>query len=1286
MTSNHTALIRQICQDTLERPPSERARYLTEACSGDETLRREVEALLAHEVSAEHFLTHDAFDVEAQQIAAAAADRRRALIGRTLAHYHIVSQLGAGGMGIVYKALDTRLERQVALKVIASGDAADDDSRRRFVREARAASQLNHPNIVSIHDVDEQGGLSFLVMELVDGQPLGQLIGQAGLPVERALHYARQMAGALATAHAAGIVHRDVKPANIMVSDSGRVKILDFGLAKRIDSPTLNGAAATVTRTGIVIGTLAYMSPEHAQGLAIDGRSDVFSFGAVLYEMLAGVRAFGGTTDLSTLTAVLTAVPAPLTSRRSDLPTDLVQLVDACLQKRPEARPTSDVVVDALSRIREADPGVLQPPLASRAGPPLAAPGSRFNIAERTVFVGRDAETTELTRLLDRMLTGQGGIVMIGGEPGVGKTRLAHELLRDARQRGCTCLTGHCYEMEGAPPFVPFIELTEQAVRAVPEAVRAAMGDDAPGIAAIVTSLRRTYADIPSLPEVPAGQQRRMIFGAFLEFFQRGTLQAPLVILLDDLHWADESTLQLLQHLAPQLSSMRLLAIATYRDVGLDATRPFTNMLETLLRQRLAARVPLRSLTEGDVEQMIAAMSRSTPPAGLAHAIFDETEGNPFFVEEVYQHLAEEGELFDDDGQWKPNLRIDALDVPEGVRLVIGRRLNRLGEHTRRVLTAAAVIGRTFALDVLKAAAELPEDTVLEAVEEAERVQLVAPQRGGREARYGFVHELIRATLVSALSLPRRQRLHLKIADAVEQVYASSLDSHASALAHHLYQAGTAADVERTFRAFMIAGRRALQVGAFEEALEAFDTIIGFESLVTDAVPAEVFERQGFALIGLHRLDRAAESFRHALERYIAVGDHGGIVRSAGAGSACYLWRLQQPRAREILLRGSAALDPGLAEHALLQAQAAMFPTPSQLEESVEQLRVAEDLARRHDDPALLGRVLFAKATLAWNLGQADLLSDVGPAADTMASHLPSTLRADLQGLLVQARLFRGQFKAAEAMLPELETRSLRAGNHVGLWFHRSMLDAIRFARNGDIRAYLESADAMLKQQPDVLAFATRTRQATCLAYTGRMAEAADAFTRARTEEPVEHPFSGIADSAFLAAAALSGDVVGARARLRGVTDQLPKVGAVNVQGSWVILLSVIPALMLLDARDECAPLYRSVADLISTGTVWFWWSVGSTVPQLAAGIAAHAGGQTDTAHNHFERARRIAHEIPDRVLQPTVDYWHGRMLVESTNPLDQSRSRAMLESAAADFRALGMVFHTKLAERALSR
>jgi eukaryotic-like serine/threonine-protein kinase len=278
------------------------------------------------------------------------------MIGTKLSHYTISDRLGEGGMGVVYRAVDSRLNRTVALKVIASREVTDPDRKRRFVREARAASALNHPNIVTIHEIDEADGVDFLVMELVTGQTLERLIPEGGLPVARALAYGVAIAAALEAAHAAGIVHRDIKPANVMVTDSGQVKVLDFGIAKLLDRIADAGASTVAvtaaTEVGVTIGTLRYMSPEQAQGQPVDTRSDVFSFGAVLYEMLAGRPAFAGDNTLATLAALL-GEPAPLETRRRDVPADLAELVRRCLAKDRAARPTAADVVQQLTRIRD---------------------------------------------------------------------------------------------------------------------------------------------------------------------------------------------------------------------------------------------------------------------------------------------------------------------------------------------------------------------------------------------------------------------------------------------------------------------------------------------------------------------------------------------------------------------------------------------------------------------------------------------------------------------------------------------------------------------------------------------------------------------------------------------------------------------------------------------------------------------------------------------------------------------------------------------------------------------
>ena len=270
------------------------------------------------------------------------------LIGQTVSHYAFLEKLGAGGMGEIYKARDSRLNRIVAVKVLAPGKTRDPNGRRRFIQEAQAASALNHPNIITIHDILPEGDTQYMVMEFVAGKTLHDLISAGRLSVSQVLQLSTQMANALGVAHAAGIIHRDFKPANVMVTGTGLVKILDFGLAKLTDlssrmEVTSDGyqntlTAAPLTREGSIMGTVNYMSPEQAEGLKVDGRSDIFSFGAVLYEMVTGHRAFDGDSGISTLSAVLRDEVKPIELMAPDVPPELVNIVNRCLRKNAAAR------------------------------------------------------------------------------------------------------------------------------------------------------------------------------------------------------------------------------------------------------------------------------------------------------------------------------------------------------------------------------------------------------------------------------------------------------------------------------------------------------------------------------------------------------------------------------------------------------------------------------------------------------------------------------------------------------------------------------------------------------------------------------------------------------------------------------------------------------------------------------------------------------------------------------------------------------------------------------------
>jgi eukaryotic-like serine/threonine-protein kinase len=345
--------VEQIFHAALQRPSDERPAFLTHACAGDENLRREVESLLAHDETGGDF-------PEAPALGTASGyprDVDRSLAGQVLGSYRVIGRIGSGGMGEVYLAQDTRLGRRVAVKMIARELSQDTGWRARFAQEAKAASALNHPNIVTVYDVGTQDGHDFLVMEYVDGKTLEQAIAGKPMPVHEAVRLAAQIADAVATAHAVGIVHRDLKPTNVMITPSGLAKVLDFGIAKlaRADNE-LAGTRTLAPRTigGALLGTASYMSPEQTEGRSVDARSDVFSFGAVLYEMLTGEKAFAGESLASVLAAVLNNQPRPLSQRCPRVPRELERIVERCLRKEPAHRfQTMQEVKIALEQLQQ---------------------------------------------------------------------------------------------------------------------------------------------------------------------------------------------------------------------------------------------------------------------------------------------------------------------------------------------------------------------------------------------------------------------------------------------------------------------------------------------------------------------------------------------------------------------------------------------------------------------------------------------------------------------------------------------------------------------------------------------------------------------------------------------------------------------------------------------------------------------------------------------------------------------------------------------------------------------
>ena len=712
--------------------------------------------------------------------------------------YRLEDEIGHGGMGTVLRAHDTVLDRPVAIKTLAAGTLGE-ESRQRLLNEARAAARLNHPNIVSLFDAGESIGDAYIVMELVEGRSLHE---QPPDSLEGVIDVARQICQALAHAHAHGIVHRDLKPENVIVMSDGRVKLLDFGLARPI--------ASRLTTEGGISGTVFYLAPEQAMGRKVDVRADLYSLGVILYELTTHQLPFTGDDPLTVVTQHLHAPVVPPRTIRPDLPPALEHLILALLAKQPEDRPADALEVDkALGGIQ----------LGSAAGEVAAADEVRIGLLARGRLIGRRNELDRLRRLWSEALAGECVLALISGEPGVGKTRLARELIATARLAGATVLRGGCYEYEATTPYLPLVEALREWVREEsPERLRAVVDTSAPEIVHMAPEAEGILGPPSPRPPLTPGEERLRLFDSLARAFQRMAAPNGLLIFLDDLHWADSGTLQLLHYLLRHLRHDRVLILVGYREVELDRTHPLAEAIVEWNRGRRAVRLALGRLSQEESAAMLASLFQAeTVSPEFVEAIQRETEGNPFFIEEVVKALIESGVVYREGGRWERKA-IEELAIPQSVKEAIGRRLNRLDPATLNMLHAAAVIGKTFSFDLLADSLAADEGDLLPALEQATAAQLVTPVEG--EA-FVFTHDKIRETLYDELNPIRRRRLHQHIGEALERRRGSDSRARAQDLAYHFTAAG---DSRRGLEYSLQAAEQARKLYAWDEAIQFLTT------------------------------------------------------------------------------------------------------------------------------------------------------------------------------------------------------------------------------------------------------------------------------------------------------------------------------------------------------------------------------------------------------------------------------------------------------------------------------
>ncbi len=819
---------------------------------------------------------------EYEQLGQAFAPPQTLAPGRVLLHYRIVEKIGEGGMGQIYLAEDEKLGRRVALKVLPPDMASDPDRLERFRREARVVAALNHPDIVTLLSVEETEDLTFITLELVEGRTLGERIADDGLPASEILSIALPLAEALSAAHEKGITHRDLKPANIMISDSGLVKVLDFGLAKlpRLEMAPEGSDVATrtlladdvshLTRTGLVLGTVPYMAPEQVQGRVLGPRSDVFSFGIVLYEMSTGRRPFQGTSAAELASAIVHEAPSALTEVRPSLPVQLGRITERCLAKDPHQRyPTARDLHDALEELR------LQLESGEAATPAEALVA--FLPAQRHA-VGREKERAALRAGLTAAASGRGLLMCVAGEPGIGKTTLVEGFLAELASEGppCTIARGRCSErLAGTEAYLPFFEVFESLLKSRTDgSVARMMRRTAPWWYAQVASLSSDDPSDAGLADAVRGTTQERLkreLAAFLEGFSR---ERPVVLFLDDLHWSDASTVDLLAYLSGRFAAMRVLIVGAYRREELVlAEHPFLQLRRDLQCRGLCREIAMGFLSREEIEEYLTLKySEQAFPEDLSELIHGQTEGSPLFMADLVHYLEDRGIIAETEGRWVLSQSMDEtqIELPESVRGMIQRKIDHLAESDRRLLMAAGIQGYEFDSAVVSQVLATDAAEVEERLQDLDRdygfVRLIDEQEFPDRTltvRYRFVHVLYQNVLYGSLTPTRRASWSQTAAEALLGYYGEKTHRISSELAM-LFE--TARAHARAVEFFLLAAQNALQVFAYQETivlagrgLEALKTLPDSqkraqqELQLQDALGMAIMVTRGYASVDAER-------------------------------------------------------------------------------------------------------------------------------------------------------------------------------------------------------------------------------------------------------------------------------------------------------------------------------------------------------------------------------------------------------------------------------------------------
>jgi predicted ATPase len=1189
------------------------------------------------------------------------------MVGSTVSHYRIDEKLGEGGMGIVYKAKDLRLGRLVALKFLNKRSQRSESGHARFEREAQVISKLNHPHIATLYDYDKIEDTPFLVMEYLPGGTLGDYMDAVRasgetVPLARVLDFAVQVGEALAYAHRCGTIHRDLKPDNVMLTAEGRLKVTDFGLAKIRGEQTESEGAR--------LGTPAYMSPEQVAGGQVDHRSDMFSFGVLLFELATKQLPFDSIYELSLLYEIVNSPAPEARSVRPDLPRFLNDIIQRTMEKEPGDRFSRMEEIVAAITEGEAPAGGAAIPI-----PPLETTAT----AGAAVFVGRKAELARMQVALGRSIAGNGQIVLLSGDAGGGKTRMIDVFCERARRAGCLVLKSYCHETEGSPAFWPWREILLAALSSGhARAAVESLGPAAARLGRLASEVRerlQVSQDEGEDRHQPPSQARFLLFESVAVFLRRFSVEQPLIVVLDDIHWGDEASLRLMGFVGAALKDSRILLVGAFRNLEFDRDHPLSRVLGQVARQEHVTRIEIEGLSRENVAELIElSLGRSTSDEFI-ETLVSQTRGNAFFVTEVIKLLADAG------GSPAATVQADSINVPQSVREALVRRLVSLSPDCARTLELAAVIGADFQVDVLTEISPLDPDRVLDALDEAQAARLILAPSEDSDS-YSFTHAIVHDAIHDSLRPAETRRLHRSVGEALEAIYATDRDEVIHDLAYHFFRAGTKADAEK---AVAYAARAAEKAGdrlAYEEAGALYDRIVqlmerhrlgdGRRRAEILCKAGEEFKRAGNAPRARECFQKVAEVARHKglAEEFgkAAIGIGASPVEAAGVIDPLQVQLLEEaipmlptadsPLRCRLLAELSAALASDQVRRnelslealamarrlgdrdALLAALACRHNALTVTPDLNERANVAAEslhLAEQSGSVELMLGARFRRILDFMEMGKTNLLEAEIDVYVRVAEDLRQPRYLWLSKFFrASLALFRGQLTTAERLCQEALAIGTRAQDPIAHVFYMALMNLLRSIQ-GRIEEHLPILQESVKRYP--LIPGNNAILAYYYALTQRLAEC-----RERFEEVAKHDF-----------------------------EDFPR------DGSFIVVLSSLSVVCwALQDTVRAKRIYGLLLPYAGRNITMGRSGVGCGSIARAYGYCTEACNDLNEAIRHYREAVAENASMEGKPFEIGAKFDLGRALLARGEPADRIEAAEVLAQAQLEAHQLGIDQHVK--------